>query len=80
MRKYLKHMNIVPLLGATLDPPQIISAWMPGRGLAEYVIAHQEENRLGLVGSLPAVSGEVLTLFASCTMSLRAWATSIPVV
>jgi len=73
IRKHVRHRNIVPFLGATLDPPQLLSAWMPGGGLVEYVTANPEKNRLRLVGSLPAVSGEVLTLLASCAMSLRVW-------
>ena len=30
MWKRLKHPNIVPLLGITVDPFQLISDWMPG--------------------------------------------------
>lgn len=74
--KHLDHRNIVPFLGATLDPPQLVSVWMPGEDLMEYVIAHPEKNRLGLVSFLPALSGEVFTLFASYTMSPKAWNTS----
>jgi len=78
MWKHLRHRNIVPFLGATLDPLQLVSAWMPARGLTEYVTAHPESDRLGLVSSLPDVSGKFLTLFASCMTSLRAWPTFTP--
>jgi len=71
MWKNLKHRNIVPFLGATLDPPQLVSVWMPGGTLTEYITVHPETGRVGLVGFLSAASGEVLTSFDSCTMSLR---------
>lgn len=35
MWKHLKHPNIVPLLGITISPPQLISRWMPGGDLSE---------------------------------------------
>lgn len=77
MWKHLRHGNIVPFLGATLDPPQLVSVWT-GVDLTKYVAAHPEMNRLGLVGFIPAMSGGVLTLFVSYMMSLRAWTTSTP--
>jgi len=61
MRKCLRHKNIVPFLGATLDPPQFVSAWIPGGGLIEYVTTHPMVDRVRLVGHIHAVSGEVLT-------------------
>jgi len=76
--KHLRHKNIAPFLGATLDPPQLVSAWMPGRGLTEYLTTHPEKNRLGLVCSPPPVSGEALTPFVSCMTSLEVWNTSTP--
>jgi len=76
--KHLRHRNIIPFLGATLDPPQLVSTWMPAGGLTEYITEHPENNRLGLVGLLPAVFGKVLTLFASYMMSLGAWPTLSP--
>jgi len=76
--RHLRHKNVVPFLGATLDPPQLVSAWMPGRDLTEYLAANPEKNRLDLVSFFPSVSAEVLTLFLSCTISLKAWNTSTP--
>lgn len=77
---HLKHPNVVPFLGATLHPPQLVSVWMPNKGLTEYVTAHPEKNRLRLVGFPPVVSGQVLTLFASYVMSLKVCTTFIPTI
>ena len=52
MWKRLTHPNIVPLLGITLNPLQLISAWMPGGELREYVTHHPSTDRLRLV-SIP---------------------------
>jgi len=78
--KHLRHRNMVPFIGATLDPLQLVSAWMPTGGLTEYVTAHPKSDRSGLVGflKLPAAPSKFLTLFASYMMSLRAWPTSTP--
>ena len=46
----LNHTNIVPFLGCTLDPPQLVSVWMLGGGLMEYINERPEKNRLALVG------------------------------
>ena len=50
MWKCLDHKNIVPLLGITESPLQLISEWMPGGHLTEYIGDHPDANRLGLVG------------------------------
>jgi len=72
MRKHLRHPNIVPFLGATLDPPQFVSGWVPNGGLIGYAAAHPERDRLELVGSLLVPFGEFFTLFTSYTMSPKA--------
>ena len=51
---------------------------MPSRGLTEYFTANPEKNQLGLVGSLPPVSGEALTPLVSCMTLLKAWNTFTP--
>ena len=51
--KHLKHPNIVPLLGATIDPPQLISDRMPGGTLTEYVASHPDTDRTSLVSDPP---------------------------
>ena len=47
--KRLTHPNIVPLLGATLEPLELISDWMPGGDLPEYIESHHDADRVSLV-------------------------------
>ena len=47
--KRLNHPNIVPFKGVTLDPLQLISEWMPGGELREYIRTNKRANRIGLV-------------------------------
>jgi len=54
MWKRLTHPNIVPLLGITLTPFQLISDWMPG-DLPKYIKKNSDVDRLGLVGVPPVV-------------------------
>jgi len=49
----LTHTNIVPLLGVTINPPQLISKWMAGGQLPEYVEKHPSADILRLVGVPP---------------------------
>jgi serine/threonine protein kinase len=51
--KRLTHPNIVPLLGVTLVPPQLISEWMSGGDLLDYIKKNPDANRLGLAGVPP---------------------------
>ena len=50
LRKHLAHPNIVPLLGVTIDPLQLISDWMSRGDLTEYITNHLDADRLSLVG------------------------------
>ena len=50
MWKRLDHQNLVPLLGITSTPLQLISEWMPNGNLLEYIRSHPDTDRLGLVG------------------------------
>ena len=52
MWKYLQHPNILPLLGATINPPQLISALMSSGDLSEYIEKSPDADRLRLVGVL----------------------------
>ena len=62
MWKHLKHPNIVPFLGAiTADPLQLVSEWMPGGNLTEYVTCHSDPDRLSLVGAPSIVFYSALT-------------------
>ena len=59
--KHLAHPNIVPLLGATIDPPQLISDRMPGGNLAEYITCHPDVGRRSLVTNLSTLLCTILT-------------------
>lgn len=50
----LMHPNIVPFLGATTNPPQLISDRMPGGNLNEYTASHPDTDRISLVSNLSA--------------------------
>ncbi|KAF9650992.1 kinase-like protein [Thelephora ganbajun] len=52
MWKRLAHPNIVPLLGITLEPLQLISTWMPGGELKEYITHHLDTDRLSLLSGI----------------------------
>lgn len=57
--KRLKHPNVVSLLGITTtpSPPQLISDWISGGNLTEYIKDHPGADRLGLVGASHASDG-----------------------
>jgi len=76
--KSLKHQNIVPLLGITFTPVQLISEWMPGGVLTEYVRKHESADRYGLVGIHPVMLDPVLTPTTSYLMSLTVLTFSTP--
>lgn len=52
----LEHPNIVSLLGITItpSPPQLISDWILGANLTEYIHSHPGADKLCLVGTPPA--------------------------
>jgi len=47
--KRLKHPNLIPFLGTTTTPLQLISEWMSGGTLPGYIKKHPDADRLGLV-------------------------------
>ena len=55
MWKHLIHPNILPLLGITITPFQLISNWMSGGDLPEYLEQNPDADRLQLVRALPTV-------------------------
>ena len=55
--KRMDHPNIIPFCGVTLDPPQLVSSWMQGGDLTEYINKHPESNRFGLVSVFPCSRG-----------------------
>ena len=79
MWKRLEHRNIVPLLGITPTPLQLISEWMPGGDLVEYTNKFPGATRGGLASALPIGFEFALTLVTSCPMSLRVSTFSTPV-
>ena len=48
----LRHPNVLPLLGATMTGTQfaMVSEWMVNGNISEFVKAHPDTDRLGLVG------------------------------
>ena len=59
--KHLVHPNIVPLLGATIDPPRLICDRMPGGDLTGYITGHPDADRISLVSDPPTPLCETLT-------------------
>ena len=53
--KRLKHPNVVPFLGVSTTPLQLVSRWMPNGTLTEYVKAKPHANRISLVRIPPTV-------------------------
>ncbi|KAF9644755.1 kinase-like protein [Thelephora ganbajun] len=52
MWKRLKHSNVVPLLGITISPFQLISDWMSGGDLPEYIKKNPDADRIGLLSDV----------------------------
>jgi len=50
MWKRLRHPNVVPFIGITANPLQIVLERMPNRTLTGYVDKNPSVNRIGLVG------------------------------
>jgi len=67
----MSHPNVVPLHGATLDPPQLVSDWM--QDLTGFIKEHPNASRLGLVRA-PTARMALWNPhpFASYVMPLRA--------
>jgi len=63
MWKYLTHPNILPLLGVTIAPFQLITTWILGGDLLEYIKKNPDADRLQLVGVPPIV-------FIPCSLPL----------
>jgi len=61
MWKRLTHPNIVPLMGVTTAPFQLISDRMSGGELSGYIKEHPDSDRLELVGVPPVVFIPALT-------------------
>ncbi|KAF9789440.1 kinase-like domain-containing protein, partial [Thelephora terrestris] len=47
--KRLTHQNIVPFIGATVNPLRIASEWMPGGDLTTYINTKPRTNQVALL-------------------------------
>ena len=52
MWKRLVHPNIVPFKGVSIDPPQIVSEWMPNGDLTTYIKSNPQRDPVSLVSLL----------------------------
>ncbi|KAF9643883.1 kinase-like protein [Thelephora ganbajun] len=52
MWKYLEHPNILSLRGVTMNPPRLISDWMPNGNLSNYIGNNANADRLGLISDI----------------------------
>jgi len=77
--KHLTHPNIVPLFGITPVPLQLVSEWIPGGDLSEYIKNYPGADRLGLVGASPIVFNPALTPATSYQMLPMGFTTCTPV-
>ena len=60
--RHLVHSNIVPILGSTVEPFELISDWMPGGDLPGYIAKHPDADKLSLVCALDSYTlPDVLT-------------------
>ena len=50
--KRLSHPNIIPIIGVTMDPFQIVTEQMHDGNLIEYLEGHPEADRISLVSPL----------------------------
>ena len=71
MWKRLEHQNIVPLIGITSTPLRLVSEWMSGGDLMEYINEHPDTDRLGLVGAPTVVLDPMLTPATRYQTSLK---------
>ena len=80
MWKRLEHRNIVPFLGITTTPFQLVSEWTPGRALTEHVREHPDADRHRLVGVPLVVLDPIPTPNTRYPMLLVAFTISIPII
>ena len=65
MWKHLNHPNIVLFKGVTFDPLQLVSEWVPGGELREYIRNNRHANLIDLVSLLIyTLENQSLTLSA----------------
>jgi len=49
MWKRLRHPNVVPFVGVTMEPLQFVSEYMPNGTLTKYVVSNPGADRIALV-------------------------------
>lgn len=64
MWKYMIHPHVLPLLGVTVEPFQLISDWMSGGDLPQYIRDNPGADRLRLV-SVSCI------LYVPCSLRLQ---------
>lgn len=52
MWKHLYHQNIVPFKGVTFEPLQLVSEWVTGGELREYIGNNRQTNLINLVSPI----------------------------
>ena len=62
MWKNLNHPNVLPLLGITTDPLQLVLRWVSGGNMREYIKKYPDVDRCRLVGAPFAVAVRRITL------------------
>ena len=54
--KRLSHPNIVPFVGVTVDPFQMVAERVSDRNMVEYLEEHPKADRISLVSPLPFIA------------------------
>ena len=61
--KHLDHPNIVPFRGVTFQPLQLVSDWIPGGELREYINKNSQANLISVVSLFIFIHNQNLILF-----------------
>ena len=72
MWKHLNHPNIVPFIGVTLEPLQLVSEWMDNGKLQEYLRTNPEADSVNLVSLFRDRSVSIGLQTSSCPVIRRA--------
>ena len=70
MWKSLKHPYILPLLGATISPSQLVSPFMSNGNLSKYIPKNPDANKLVLVG-VNLLAPPIITRFSFQRLDIR---------
>jgi len=81
MWRSLRHPNILPLLGVTMNETQLVMAseWMMNGNINEFMKAHADADRLGLVSTKFSIRPHILFDHRSTLIAeRRRWGRGIP--